>query len=196
MTVSRPSDVTHLLASLREGDEAAWNVLLPLIYDELARLAHRQRLRHGAGETLNTTALVHEAYLKLAGKDDASWNDRRHFFRIAARAMRDIVVDYARKQQAAKRGGSASPLSLDAVGDVRALGPLRTEEVLALDAALKELERLDARQARIVELRYFVGLTLAETAAVLDVSVSTVQRAWLSARAWLYRTMAPGTIPE
>ncbi|MFQ5570068.1 MAG: ECF-type sigma factor [Rhodothermales bacterium] len=184
MRPDRQTDVTYLLAQLSNGHEEALDRLLPLIYDELRRLAHRQRLRQHAHETLNTTALVHEAFLKLAGKDDASWKSRAHFFRIAARAMRDVLVDYARRQRAAKRGGDRPDHSLDDIGE---LPEVRAEEVLGIHEALHRLEALDPRQCRIVELRYFVGLTIPETADVLGISAATVKRDWVAARAWLQR---------
>ena len=183
---SSSSQVTLLLEQARSGDAAVLDDLLPLIYDELYRLARAQRRRLRSHETLNTTAIVHEAYLKLSGRD-ASWQDRVHFFRVAARAMRDIVVDYARRKQAAKRGGDAPDLSLD---DVPPLPEVDAEEVLALHEVLERLEALDERQARVVELRYFVGLTIEETAEVLDLSPASVKRDWTTARSWLFREMS------
>lgn len=179
-------DVTVLLEQARSGDDAALDALLPLLYDELHRLAHAQRHRLRPHETLNTTALVHEAYLKLAGKDKLTWENRIHFFRVAARAMRDIVVDYARRQQAAKRGGEKPDLSLD---NLPPLPAVQADEVLGLHEALERLETFDERQARIVELRYFVGLTIEETAEVLDISPATVKRDWTTARAWLFKAI-------
>ncbi|NBC19212.1 MAG: sigma-70 family RNA polymerase sigma factor [Bacteroidetes bacterium] len=184
---SSSSNVTLLLEQARAGDAAVLDDLLPLIYDELHRLARAQRRRLRPHETLNTTAIVHEAYLKLAGRDAASYQNRLHFFRVAARAMRDIVVDYARRKQAAKRGGDTPDLSLD---DVPPLPDIDAKEVLALHDALDRLEALDARQARVVELRYFVGLTIAETAEVLDISPASVKRDWATARSWLFREIA------
>ncbi len=186
MSSSSSGDVTVLLEQALSGDEAALDTLLPLIYDELRRLAHAQRRRLRLHETLNTTALVHEAYLKLASKEELSWQSRIHFFRVAARAMRDIVVDYARQQQAAKRGGDTPDLSLD---DLPPLPAVQADEVLGLHEALSRLEAFDERQARIVELRYFVGLTIEETGEVLDISPATVKRDWTSARAWLFHHM-------
>ena len=184
---SSSSNVTLLLEQARAGDAAVLDDLLPLIYDEMHRLARAQRRRLRPHETLNTTAIVHEAYLKLAGRDAASYQNRLHFFRVAARAMRDIVVDYARRKQAAKRGGGAPDLSLD---DVPPLPDIDAKEVLALHDALDRLEALDERQARVVELRYFVGLTIAETAEVLDISPASVKRDWATARSWLFREMS------
>ncbi|HLT45946.1 MAG TPA: sigma-70 family RNA polymerase sigma factor [Rubricoccaceae bacterium] len=185
MTTPAPHEVTQLLAQARAGDAGALDRLLPLVYAELRALAHRQRLRQGAAETLNTTALVHEAYEKLAHAGTA-WSDRAHFFRVAARAMRQVLVDYARARTAAKRGGDARPLPLDEAD----LLPLeRANEVVALDEALGRLSALDPRQGEVVELRYFVGLTIPETAEVLGLSPATVKREWTAARAWLYREM-------
>lgn len=184
---SSSSNVTLLLEQARTGDAAVLDDLLPLIYDELHRLARAQRRRLRPHETLNTTAIVHEAYLKLAGRDAASYQNRLHFFRVAARAMRDIVVDYARRKQALKRGGGTPDLSLD---DVPPLPDIDVKEVLALHDALDRLEALDERQARVVELRYFVGLTIAETAEVLDISPASVKRDWAMARSWLFREMS------
>lgn len=186
MTPPRSEQVTQLLIDYCEGDTQALDQLLPLIYDELRRLAHRQRMRKGARETLNTTALVHEAYIKLVNHPNPSWNDRTHFFRVAAKAIRQILVDYARKQQAAKRGGQQPVLSFD---EALFLPDGRVEEVLALDEALTRLEQFDERQSQIVELRYFVGFTIAETADALDISPSTVKRDWTAARAWLHREL-------
>jgi RNA polymerase sigma factor (TIGR02999 family) len=178
-------DVTRLLAEARAGDPAALDRLLPILYDELHALAHRERLRRGAAETLSTTALVHEAYEKLA-RADGGWNDRAHFFRVAATAMRQVIVDYARAQHAQKRGGGPAR-SLENVPPLGLAVEARADEVLALDMALDRLSALDARQSEVVELRYFAGLTVPETADVLDVSPATVKRAWTAARAWLHR---------
>ena len=166
--------------------------IVPVVYNELRRLAHVKRRQLRPYETINTTALVHEAYLKLAGSEAATWQNRTHFMRIAARAMRDVVVDYARKQQAQKRGGDAPHVSLH---DLAPLPDVRVDEVLSLHDALDRLETIDARQARVVEMRYFVGMSVQETADALDVSPATVKRDWTSARAWLYRQMhdAPDT---
>lgn len=181
---SSPQAVTRLLNRVQEGDRQALDELLPLIYDELHALAHRQRRRRGGGETLNTTALVHEAYLKMVRSEDARWEDRTHFFRVAATAMRQILVDYALRQQAAKRGGGDRPLSLD---EAFFLPEEKAEEVIALDEALRRLADLDERQSHIVELRYFVGFTIPETAEALGISPATVKREWTVARAWLHR---------
>ena len=178
-------DVTTLLGEARSG-KPVLDELLPLVYDELYRLAHVQRRRLPSSETLNTTALVHEAYLKLAGRENPSWQDRRHFFRIAARVMRDVLVDYARHKQALKRGGDVPHLSFEE----EILHPeLDTAEVLGVHEALNRLESIDERQAKVVGLRYFVGMSIEETAEVLDISPTTVKRDWTSARAWLFREL-------
>jgi len=190
MAVPPPHEITRLLTQANDGDAEALDRLLPLVYDELRALAHRQRLRQDGTETLNTTALVHEAYLKLAGKQGGTWENRLHFFRLAARIMRGILVDYARAQRTAKRGGDAPAVSLSDVGDLPAI---RVDEVLGLDEALGRLERLDAEQARLVELRYFTGLTLPEAAAALGLSERTAKRRWVTARAWLYHTLNAAT---
>ena len=184
-------DVTHLLARLREGETQAWDELLPLVYEELRRLSRGQRRKARPYQTLNTTALVHEAYLKLAVRDEpASFQDRQHFFRVAARAMRDVAVDYARHQQAEKRGGGEARATLD---EAIVAGEKRLSEVLAVEDALQRLEKLDARQAQVVELRYFAGFSIPETADILGISPATVKREWAAARAWLYRAMREPT---
>lgn len=186
MPPSPSQNVTALLEEVRDGRDGALDELLPLVYDELRALAHRQRLRQGAAETINTTALVHDAYEKLA-RAPGDWNDRAHFFRVAATAMRQVIVDYARAQRAAKRGGDRHAVPLDGVPLV---AESRTDEVLALDEALGRLSALDARQGEVVTLRYFVGLTIPETAEVLGLSPATVKREWATARAWLHREMS------
>lgn len=178
------TDITQLLSRVQEGDKEALNKLLPLVYSELHALAQRQR-RGSSYETLNTTALVHEAYEKLA-RQNSGWNDRAHFFRVAAKAMRQILVDYARQQQAEKRGGKSYAVESE-IEDL--VSEERREEVLALDEALSKLSSLDVRQGDVVELRYFIGLTIPETAEVLDISPATVKREWTAARAWLHREM-------
>ena len=194
------SDVTLLLDRARAGDTDAFGRLVGELYDELRHMAHAQRRRLGAADTVNTTAVVHEAYAKLADRadrtDGLAFMDRSHFFRVAARSMRDVIVDYARAQQTAKRGGPGRPASLDAVGPVAdRSGGVDPAEVLSIDHALGALERLDAEAARVAELRYFGGLTTEETAEALALSPATVKRRWTVARAWLYRQLtdeAPG----
>lgn len=179
----RATDVTTLLNRWADGDQHASAQLLPVIYEELRRLAAR-RLRHERpGHTLQATALVHEVYLKLVGQPNARWQNRAHFFALASHLMRRILVDYARTQQRVKRGGGREKISLD---EVLLIAPDRTDELLAVHEALSRLEELDARQGRIVELRYFGGLTLDEAAELLEVSAKTVMREWNIAKAWLY----------
>ena len=178
-----PSDVTLLLNKLAAGDQEAAAELVPLVYEELRRLAAR-RLRHERpNHTLQTTALVHEAYVKLAGQRDANWQNRAQFFGVASQVMRRILVDYARGKQRIRRGGKQQKVSLD---NVLLVSPDRTEEVLAVHESLSRLEMLDARQARIVELRYFGGLTVEEAAKVVGISAKTVMRELNVAKAWLY----------
>jgi RNA polymerase sigma factor (TIGR02999 family) len=156
--------------------------LVPLVYDELRRLAHHYMRGERSDHVLQTTALVNEAYVRLAGMSRMQWRDRTHFFAMAATQMRRILVDYARGRDAGKRGGGVQVTSLDVAADV----PDRGVDVAALDAALVELARFDAQQARIVELRFFGGLTMDETAKALEISPATVGREWVSAKAWLY----------
>ncbi|MEM9997878.1 MAG: ECF-type sigma factor [Bacteroidota bacterium] len=177
--------MTQLLAAVQAGDAAALDRLIPLVYEELRALAHQQRLRRPS-DTLNTTALVHEAYEKLA-RGGRAFANRQHFFRIAAKAMRGVLVDHARARQAEKRGGGERPLPLD---ETRLVPPAQAREVLALDEALTRLEARHARQAEVVTLRYFVGLTIAEAATVLGLSEATVERDWAVARAWLHHDLS------
>jgi RNA polymerase sigma factor (TIGR02999 family) len=164
------------------GDQDAGD-LVPLVYDELRRLAHHYMRAERSDHVLQTTALVNEAYVRLAGMSRMQWRDRTHFFAMAATQMRRILVDYARGRDAGKRGGGVQVTSL---GDLAADVPDRGVDVTALDAALVELARFDAQQARIVELRFFGGLTMDETATALEISPATVGREWVSAKAWLY----------
>ncbi|GJG89507.1 DNA-directed RNA polymerase sigma-70 factor [Gemmatimonadetes bacterium T265] len=174
-------DLTALLRAAQAGAPSAEDAVYARVYDELRRLARRVRAGR-AGVTLSTTALVHEAYDKLRPERAPAWEGRAHFFGVAARAMRDILVDAARRRGAEKRGGGAAFVTL---GDDAAAQGVRGDELLALDEALDRLGALDARQLRVVEYRYFAGLTAAETADVLGVSLSTVEREWRGARAWL-----------
>jgi RNA polymerase sigma factor (TIGR02999 family) len=159
---------------------------MPLVYEELRRLAHHYLRQERSDHTLQSTALVHEAYLRLAGQNPPQWQNRAHFFGIAAHVMRQILVEYARGRNAAKRGGSACKLTLD---EAISLPQQVDVDVIALDKALSELSSLDAQQGRIVELRFFAGLTIEDTSEVLGVSPATVKRDWVTARAWLYRAM-------
>jgi RNA polymerase sigma factor (TIGR02999 family) len=178
-----PGDVTRLLAAARAGESEALDRLMPLVYDELRGLARHRLGRERAAHTLRATELVHEAYLKLAGGGAAAASDRAHFLAIASRAMRQVLVDHARRRQAAKRGGEWERTTLGGGNDAMEVRP---DEVLALDEALEELE---PRQRQVVEYRFFGGMEEQEIAALLDVSERTVRRDWVKARAWLYRTL-------
>lgn len=183
--------ISQLLLDWSEGSHAALEQVTPLVYDELHRLAHHYMNRERAGHTLQTSALVNEAFLRIVDQRDVKWNNRAHFFAIAAQMMRRILVDYARSHLYAKRGAGAIHVSLDHAGLV-ASEP--TAEVTALDEALTKLESIDPQQARVVELRFFGGLTIKETAEVMRISVDMVKREWSTAKAWLYREMT-GTTP-
>src|SRR5262249_54079204 len=176
-------DVTPLLKKLANGNDQAAGELIPIVYEELHRLAVNHLRRERRDHTLQPTALVHEAYIKLVAQRNADWQNRAHFFAVASNLMRRILVDYARRQLRAKRGAGPTKLSLD---EVVLLSPDRPDKMLALDQCLTRLEKLDPRQSRIVELRYFGGLTVDEVAEVLGVSPTTVRREWTSAKAYLY----------
>lgn len=179
-----PPSVTQLIAAVRAGETDAMDRLFEVVYEDLRRRAHAQL--SGSARTLDTTALVHEAYLKLSGSTRPDWADRQHFFRVAARAMRHIVIDRARGRLTAKRGGGMAPLDLDRI-EVGA--DSAAEQMVALDEALSRLARQDARLAAVVELRFFGGLTVEETARSLDVSPRTVKRDWRLARAFLHELL-------
>ncbi len=181
-----PENVTFLLRKWSEGDEDALEQLTPLVYDELHRLAHRHMRRESAGHVLQTSALINEAYLRLVDQPRIEWESRAHFFGIAARLMRRILVDDARKRNSAKRGGSLIQVPLD---EVENLMQQQAANVVAVDEALQRLEAVDARQSKIVELRFFGGLSIDETAELLKVSPGTVMRDWTFARAWLKSQM-------
>lgn len=185
MDVPESGDVSILLRRAGGGDAEALQALLPLLYDELHELAHRQRRRQRGPATLNTTSLLHEAYLKLL-RADSSFEDRTHFFRVAAQAMRQILVDYARRSQAAKRGGKDPDATYD--DGVFAVDK-RSEELIALDEALERLSELSPRQAEVVNMRYFAGFTIPEVAELLGRSTATISRDWAAAQAWLQRGM-------
>ncbi len=180
-------DVTRILAAVHGGDRAAADQLLPLVYDELRRLAALRLARESAGHTLNATALVHEAYLRLVGTaEDVSWSHRGHFYAAAAESMRRILVDHARKKHSLKRGGGRTRVPLD---EVHAATDEGVVDLVALDAALTRLAAEDAEAAQLVQLRYFSGLTSAQAADCLGLSQRTAERLWAFARAWLYREM-------
>ncbi len=187
-TVSADSSqpVSELLVRWKQGDQEALEALLPLVYDELRRLAHHHLEAERAGHTLQSTALVHEVYLRLVDQEPLRLDNRAHFFAVASHLMRQILVDYARKHHATKRGAGNLTLTLD---DAIALPKKRKLHLVELDDALNGLAALDTRQCHIVELRFFGGLTIDETSQVLGVSSATIKREWTAARAWLYRQM-------
>ena len=185
MTPSQ-QQVTLLLQAWSDGDQIARDELMPIVYDELRRLAHQCMRRERQGHTLQTSALVNEAYLRLVDQKVVSWQGRAHFFGIAARLMRQILVDYARSRNYAKRGGNHHHLPID---EVALISRERASEVVMLDEALNSLAKIDPRQSEIVELRFFGGLSIEETAAVLGVSPGTVMRDWTIAKAWLRRAV-------
>jgi len=191
--VHRESEgVTELLVRWRGGDQAALDALMPLVYQELRRLAQHYLQRERREHTLQSTALVHEAYVRLVGQNVPQWQNRAHFFGIAARLMRQILVEHARGHQAAKRGGTSCRLALDeAIGFS---GELDVDMVM-LDDALKKLAEMDPQQSRVVELRFFTGLSIEDTSEVMGISSATVSREWTSARAWLHREMVGGAKP-
>jgi RNA polymerase sigma factor (TIGR02999 family) len=189
MTAMNPGQVTQILNDLRRGEPHAADRLLPLVYDELRALARRYFGQERPGHTLQPTALVHEAYVRLVGEAEAGWEDRAHFFTVAARAMRRILVDHARVRGAVKRGGLARRQPFEAA-ELSAARP--DEYVVALDEALVDLAEFDPHLARLVELRFFGGLTVDETAAVLGASASTVKREWTIAKGWLHRAISEG----
>jgi RNA polymerase sigma factor (TIGR02999 family) len=179
--------VTQLLADWRQGDAEALNTLIPLVYDELRRLAHSHLKRERSGHTLQSTALVNEAYMRLV-RQDLEINNRAHFFAVSSHVMRQILVDYARRSRAAKRGDGIDNLTLN---EASALLPGKENfDLLALDEALNELARMDPQQTRVVELRFFGGLSIEETAEVMGISRATVNRDWATARAWLHRELS------
>jgi RNA polymerase sigma factor (TIGR02999 family) len=188
-----PAEITRLLKAWVGGDPAALETLIPRVYDELRRIARRYMRRERPGNTLQTTALVNEVYLRLVDAGDVSWNDRAHFFAVAAQIMRRMLVDRARARTAAKRGGQlqrvdhSTAVDLDALPDVSAG---RDREIIAVDEALEALAKMDARKAKVIELRFFGGLSVEETAAVVNLSPQSVMRDWSLAKAWLIRELS------
>lgn len=187
MPDSGASQVTQILRQAAAGDRAAAESLLPVVYDELRAMARAHLARHGAHHTLQPTALVHEAYLRLVGSADPGWNGRAHFFGAAAMAMRQILVDAARARSAAKRGGGRKRVVLD---DVGLTTEMPADELLALDEALEELRQYDARKSQVVMLRYYAGLTNEQVAELLGVSTPTIEREWRFARSFLHARVA------
>ncbi len=186
MTPSSES-ITQLLTEWRDGDKTALDRLIPLVYEELRRLAHHYLRRERPGYTLQTSALVNEAYLRLVDHKGMRWQNRAHFYAVAAQAMRRILVDHARSRDAAKRGGGANLIGLD---EAATAAQMQAANLLALDEALNQLALIDKRKSRIVELRYFGGMSVEETAEVIGVSPVTVMREWSSAKAWLLRAIS------
>ncbi len=194
MTAQANHNVTQILMAIGAGDPRAAEDLWPLVYEELRRLAHQRMANEPPGQTIQATALVHEAYLRLVGEQDIKWENRAHFFGAAARAMRQILVDRARRRRTIKHGGDRARVNLDSLqiaSDDESL-----DQVLAMDEALNRLDEIDSRKGRIVMLRYFAGLTIAQTASALGLSPTTVKDEWHFARAWLYHEMTSGDEPS
>lgn len=181
------SEITKYLHDWRNGKQSALDEVLPFIYAELRQIARRYRSRENGEHTFQTTEIINEAYLKLVDQSQTDWQNRAHFFGVASRVMRNLLVDYARAKNYQKRGSGAEKVSLE---DVAIFTPEPDERILALDEALKNLAKFDERKSRLVELRYFGGLSAAETAEVLGVSEITVKREWLKAKAWLYKEIS------
>jgi RNA polymerase sigma-70 factor (ECF subfamily) len=192
MAVPSPKEVTRLLVDWGNGDQAALDELIPLVYDELRRLAGRYMRRESQGHTLQTSALVNEAYLRLIDQKSVQWQNRAHFFGVAAQLMRRILVDHARSRSRAKRGGQAQMVSLAE----QAVMSKEIADVITLDEALNNLAELDPRKSQIVEMKFFGGLTNEEVAEVLKVTSRTVEREWRKAKAWLHRAISKGETDE
>jgi RNA polymerase sigma factor (TIGR02999 family) len=186
MAVATESELTNLLDDWKRGDPSALEKLTPLIYDELRRIAHRYARRERNGHTLQTTALINEAYLRLAGGESPDWQNRQHFFAVTAQVMRHVLIDHARRRRALKHGADAQQVSLS---EAVTMTNERAAELIALDEALEELAVFDLRKSQVVQLRYFGGLSLEETAEALGVSLMTVRRDWRAAKAWLYKAV-------
>jgi RNA polymerase sigma factor (TIGR02999 family) len=186
MPPGAPPRITELLNAWSGGDRAALDRLVPVVYDELRRVARRARRGEAPGHSLQTTGLIHEVYLKILGSKPMKWENRAHFFAMAAHLMRQILVDHARRRRSRKRGGDATRVTLD---EALAVSPSPSPDLVTLDRALRALSAVDERKGRVVELRFFGGLGVAETAHVLQVSPQTVKRDWKLAKVWLYREM-------
>lgn len=197
MPHSSSTAIGQLLQELRAGNQTAFDDLLPQVYDELHRLAGKQRHRWDGDDTLNTTALVHEAYFRLAGQSAPEWQNRAHFLSVAAAAMRQILIDYSKRKHAAKRGGRSPHVPLHEVEAALLQGgtspEVRDEALVALDDSLRRLEQINHRQMRIVECRFFGGMSVEDTAEALGISPATVKRGWSMAQAWLYRDLTVHT---
>jgi RNA polymerase sigma factor (TIGR02999 family) len=189
---SSSQPVTELLARWKSGDVSARDALVPLVYDELRRIARRCLSGQSSSNTLQPTALVHEAYLRLARRDSIDWQGRAHFFALSAQMMRQILVDHARMQAAAKRGSNAVTVVVD---EASAVSKVRNLDLIALDDAMQRLAALDPRQCQIVELRFFGGLSIEETAQTVNISPATTKREWATARLWLHRAMSNHSQP-
>jgi RNA polymerase sigma factor (TIGR02999 family) len=193
MRDSHPQSVSRLLQELSAGNRGAFDELFPLVYDELHRIAQQRRRRWEGDETLNTTALVNEAYLRLVDQSAPEWQSRAHFLAVASSAMRQILIDYAKRKRAAKRGGGRPHVALHeieaALHEAEDASGVRDEVLVALDDALRRLDQRDQRQTRIVECRFFGGMSIEDTAEALGVSPATVKRGWSMAQAWLYRDL-------
>jgi RNA polymerase sigma factor (TIGR02999 family) len=185
-----PGQITGLLRRWSEGDEEALDALMPMVYDDLRRLANYYLRQESHAQTLQATALVHEVYVRMCGQDDPHWEGRAHFFAVAAKMIRRILVDHARRKSAAKRGGKVHPHQLEEAITVPAHVSL---DLIALDECLRELDKVDARKCRVVEMRFFGGLEAKDIAAVLGTTEATVRRDWKIARAWLYRRLQGGS---
>lgn len=183
---SPPTEITQLLINWANGDQSALNKLMPIVYAELHRLAHHYMSRERPGHTIQTTALVNEAYLKLVDQRKTRWQNRSQFFAISAQLMRRILVDHARSHAYEKRGGGLRRVSLADVGDS---SPINARDIVSIDEALSRLTEIDPRQGQIVELRFFAGLTIQETAEVMSLSPATIKTEWRTARAWLYQQL-------
>jgi RNA polymerase sigma factor (TIGR02999 family) len=184
--MAETSEITTLLKAWEQGDKSALDKLMPLVYDELRRQASRYLRKERANHTLQTTDLIHEAYLKMVDQKNVSWQNRSHFFAISAKCLRQILIDYARKRHREKRGGQVEIVPID---EVQIMSAEKSLELIALHEVLKNLENQDRQKSRIVEMRYFGGLTMEEIAEVLGVSKRTVERDWQMAKAWLYKEM-------
>jgi RNA polymerase sigma factor (TIGR02999 family) len=193
--IPSPAEITQILQTWRHGSREALERLIPLVHRELSALASRQLAREWRHGRLQTTSVVNEAYMKLFDQRDVDWQNRGHFFAIAAQVMRRILVDHARRQLREKRGGGAVHVALEDAAAVPQDTPVDAVDTLALNVALEKLEQLDPDQARVVELRFFGGLTVDETAAVLAVSPATIKREWAMAKSWLYRELTGGVAP-
>ena len=193
MAVALPNQITELLLSWGQGDKDALERLMPLVTDELRRLARRYMAKERSGHTLQTSALINEAYLRLVKQQNVGWKDRAHFFAVAAQIMRHILIDHARRYQYEKRGAGAKRIELD---EVAVLGHQRAKELIALDDALLELAAFDPRKSQIIELRFFGGLTIEEVAEVTNASPATVKRELQAARLWLKRMLTQNNFPQ